>query len=102
MKINFNEPLFGEEETFGVCGDLNHDYVLSGVDVVFMIDYVFRDKKEIKPFWTGDLNDNGRINVVDAALLMNHVFKGGPELTCSSDNTIMNKIKIFEKTEKKS
>jgi len=65
-------------------GDANADKKVSVSDVIFIINYLFKDGPPPSPFLLeqGDVNCNGHITVTDVVYLINYLFKGG-EPPCS-------------------
>ena len=59
-------------------GDLNLDGAVSVGDIIYLINYLFRNGWGILPEWTGDANSDGKITVSDVVYLVNYLFKGGP------------------------
>lgn len=61
-----------------LCGDANDDGNLNVGDVVFIINYVFKNGKT--PDWKceADANHDGKVNVADAVYMINFIFKDGP------------------------
>ncbi|HUU44420.1 MAG TPA: M1 family aminopeptidase [Acidobacteriota bacterium] len=67
-----------------VPGDLIGDRVLDVLDVVALVDYVFRGADPPSPFNAADTNGDCKVDVLDVVTLVNHVFRGGsfPLLGC--------------------
>jgi len=65
-----------------LCGNANGDALLNVGDVVFVINYVFREGPYPNPPQAGDANCDGLVNVGDAVYLINYVFRSGPEPCC--------------------
>ena len=63
---------------FGFCGDANADTDVGLVDVVYLINYVFKSGAAPNPLWAGDVNEDGDIGLVDVVYLINYLFKDGP------------------------
>jgi hypothetical protein len=59
-------------------GDANGDEQIDLVDVVFLINYVFRDGPSPDPLARGDLTCDDETNLVDIIFLINYLFKNGP------------------------
>lgn len=59
-------------------GDVNLDEGVSVADIIYLINYLFRNGWVIIPEWTGDTNSDGKITVSDVVYLVNYLFKGGP------------------------
>lgn len=69
-------------EASGMCGDLNRDGLMTVVDVVTLINHVFRSGPEPDPRWSADVRCDGAMDVLDVVLLVDHVFRGGDKPTC--------------------
>lgn len=63
---------------FGFCGDANADINVDLVDVVYLINYVFKSATPPNPLWAGDVNEDTNIDLVDVVYLINYLFKNGP------------------------
>jgi hypothetical protein len=61
-----------------VRGDANFDDGINVGDVVYIINYVFKDGPSPRPYGAGEVNVDGTVNVGDAAYLINYIFRGGP------------------------
>jgi nitrous oxidase accessory protein len=61
-----------------LCGDCNGDGVINSADVVYLINYLFKDGPAPVPLEAGDCNADGVINSADVVYLINYLFKGGP------------------------
>ncbi|HVP36040.1 MAG TPA: dockerin type I repeat-containing protein [Terriglobales bacterium] len=59
-------------------GDLNLDGIVSVSDIIYLINYLFKNGSGILPEWTGDANSDGKMTVSDVVYLVNYLFKGGP------------------------
>ncbi len=61
-------------------GDANWDNAITVADVVYLINYVFRDGADPQPErFTGDVNCDKFINVADIVYLVNYIFNFGDE-----------------------
>ncbi len=61
------------------CGDVDCDSLVVINDVVYIINYLFKDGPAPCPVLiAGDVNCSGDVTVVDAVYLTNYVFSGGP------------------------
>ena len=64
------------------AGDMNYDNVFDVVDVVLLINYVFRGSDPPYPQAVADANCDGTPNVTDVVTLINHVFRGATQPIC--------------------
>jgi hypothetical protein len=60
-----------------VRGDVNGDGVIDLGDVVFLINYLYRDGQAPNPLEAGDTNSDGQINLGDVVYLIDYLFRGG-------------------------
>jgi hypothetical protein len=65
-------------------GDANADKKVSVADVIYLINYLFKDGPPPHPFLLeqGDVNCDGYVRVSDVVYLINYLFKGGPPPAC--------------------
>jgi hypothetical protein len=65
-------------------GDANSDRSVSVSDVVFMINYLFKEGNQPQILNLADTNRDCRISVSDIIYLLNYLFKGGlaPQRGC--------------------
>jgi hypothetical protein len=64
-----------------VNGDANGDGNVTSSDVVFLINYLFREGTAPDPLAAGDANGDSQINSADIVYLINYLFHGGPPPT---------------------
>jgi C1A family cysteine protease len=65
----------------GFCGDVSGDAVINSADVVYLINYLFKDgaPPQCQPVTAcGDVNLDGVVNSADIVYLINYLFKNGP------------------------
>jgi rhodanese-related sulfurtransferase len=60
-----------------VCGDANTDSSVSVVDVVYLINYLFRGGPPPYPLDIGDVNCDESITLADIVFLINYMFRQG-------------------------
>jgi hypothetical protein len=60
-----------------VLGDANGDSTAGAADVVFIINYLFRNGIEPCPYHSADGNCDGLVNGADIVCLINYLFRGG-------------------------
>jgi len=90
----FSEPLtvvaqdYCNSDTFSfmvrtyACGDVNADGVINSADVVYLINYLFKEGLVPDPLWVGDVNDDGVTNSADVVYLIDFLFKEGTPPGC--------------------
>ncbi|MGB2697880.1 MAG: C25 family cysteine peptidase [Candidatus Zixiibacteriota bacterium] len=59
-------------------GDADGDEEINITDVVFLVNYLFRDGMAPSPLLSGDANGSMEVDIADAVYLVNYLFKGGP------------------------
>ncbi len=59
------------------CGDANSDLEVSLSDIVFLVNYLFRDGPSPVPLSSGDPNWDCKVDLVDMVYLVNYLFKSG-------------------------
>jgi hypothetical protein len=64
-------------------GDVNRDGVIEVGDVVYLINYLYRQGSSPIPDWVGDTNCDGVVDIGDVVFLINYLYKGGPPPECS-------------------
>lgn len=78
LEEKITQPIF----TQASCGDLNRDGVHNVLDVVLLVDYVFRGAPPPNPVEIANVNGVDPINVLDVVYLIDYVFRGGPFPAC--------------------
>jgi hypothetical protein len=63
-------------------GDVNADGEIGPADVVYLINYFFRNGDPPDPLPAGDCNCNGSIDPGDVIYLLNYLFRGWPPPSC--------------------
>ncbi|MFH1202581.1 MAG: RHS repeat-associated core domain-containing protein [Candidatus Omnitrophota bacterium] len=61
-----------------VCGDANADGKVDVGDVVYLVNYLFKNGPAPAPLESGDVNIDGKVDVGDVVYLINYLFKNGP------------------------
>jgi hypothetical protein len=59
-------------------GDANGDGKVDPGDVVFLINYLFREGTPPQPLAAGDANGDCEVNAADVVYLISYLFRGGP------------------------
>jgi hypothetical protein len=65
-----------------VCGDVNGDGVVGPTDIVYLLNYLFRNGAPPDPLWVGDVNSDGGVTPSDVIYLLNYLFRDGPPPEC--------------------
>ena len=60
-----------------VHGDANANGEITIADVVYLVNYCFKDGPDPIPLETGDANGDNEANISDAVYLVNYLFKDG-------------------------
>jgi hypothetical protein len=77
--------------SIGQTGDVNADGVITSADVIWLVNYVFKDGPSPYPIpATGDVRCSGNVTSADIVYLVNYVFRSGPapcdvEAECTVD-----------------
>jgi hypothetical protein len=59
-------------------GDANSSGSVDISDAVYLVDFIFRDRRAPNPYEAGDANADTYVNVGDVVRIINYIFKGGP------------------------
>jgi PKD repeat protein len=63
-------------------GDANMDGTVNLSDVIFLLNYLFKEGPPPVPLEVADATCNGIVDLADAIYLLNYLFKGGPPPGC--------------------
>ncbi len=63
-------------------GDVNSDGVIDVGDVIYVINYLYRNGPAPNPSTIGDVNCDGVVEVGDVVYLINYLYRGGPSPGC--------------------
>jgi len=61
-----------------VCGEVNGDGAINIGDVVFVINYIFREGPPSEPQSRSDANGDGAVNIGDPVFIISYIFREGP------------------------
>lgn len=61
-----------------ICGDCNHDENIDVGDVIYLINYLYKNGPVPNPRQAGDVTTDGIVDIGDIVYLINYLFKGGP------------------------
>ncbi|MBU0958352.1 MAG: hypothetical protein KKB31_00260, partial [Nanoarchaeota archaeon] len=65
------------------CGDTQPDGAVNIGDIVYLLNYIFKDGPEPYSMYAANVNGDDKVNVGDLVYLINYIFKGGAELNCA-------------------
>ncbi len=82
--INDRESDWSDPLTVGIyiCGDCNGDVIVDAGDVIYLINYLYRDGPAPDPMEAGDLNIDGAVDLADVVYLLNYLYRGGDPPSC--------------------
>ena len=63
-------------------GDANADQTIDIADVVFLINYLYKNDDPPTPLEAGDANCDGEVNISDVVYLINYLYKDGDPPPC--------------------
>jgi hypothetical protein len=61
-----------------IFGDANGDEKPDMADLVFLVNYVFKEGPAPFPLGSGDPNNDCRVDVFDIVYMLKYFFRGGP------------------------
>jgi len=64
------------------CGDADNSTIVNLLDIIYIINYLYRDGPAPDSPGSADVNGDGSLNILDATYLINYLYKGGPEPDC--------------------
>lgn len=64
------------------CGDVNSDRMRNILDIVYLINFLYKDGPAPMILEKADTNGDTLYNILDVVKLINFLYKGGAELTC--------------------
>jgi hypothetical protein len=76
--------VFSETGSFfpSLCGDMKGDCIVDLGDVVYLLNYLFKDGPGLVCGFSVDVNSDGKVDLGDAVYLLNYLFKNGPAPAC--------------------
>ena len=63
-------------------GDCNGDGIIDLGDVVYLVNYLYKNGSIPEPLESGDCNCDATVDLGDVVYLINYLFKGGPPPSC--------------------
>jgi hypothetical protein len=82
LMMNTNQQINLMMSIFYVCGDANGDEAVNILDVVYLINFLYKGGPTPAPYKAGDVNNNGVVNLLDITYLIAYLYQGGPEPVC--------------------
>ena len=64
------------------CGDANGDGKLNVLDIIFIINYLYKGGSDADPHDAMNVDNNFTINLFDITVFINYLYRGGPDLHC--------------------
>jgi hypothetical protein len=65
-----------------LCGDANADEVIDVADIVYLVNFLYRNDDPPIPIEAGDANCDGIVNVADVVCLVNYLYRDGDPPSC--------------------
>jgi len=65
--------------SFYLIGDVTGDEEINLADVVYLINYLYREGPPPSPLFLGDVNCNDEVDLGDVVYLINYLYRDGPE-----------------------
>ena len=66
-------------EPFVMNGDINSDESVNLMDIIFLINYLYKDGPAPLNINQADANGNCAVNILDASYLIDYLYRGGPQ-----------------------
>lgn len=65
-----------------LCGDADSNGALNVLDIVYLINDIYKDGPSPDPLESGDVNSDGDLNILDITLIINSIYKEGSDPDC--------------------
>ncbi|MCK4224197.1 MAG: S8 family serine peptidase [candidate division Zixibacteria bacterium] len=65
--------------SFYLTGDVNGDEEINLADVVYLINYLYKEGPPPSPLFLGDVNCDDEVDIGDVVYLINYLYQNGPE-----------------------
>jgi len=78
LVAEYSSLLVFEASFLSVPGDVNSDGIVNSSDIVYLIDYLFKNGPEPSDLSAADVNFDCLINAADIVYLIDYLFRGGP------------------------
>jgi len=66
----------------GNCGDVNGDGLVNLLDIIALIQFLYKPNSPAVPLMGGDCDGNAKIDILDITYLINNLYRGGPSPNC--------------------
>jgi len=70
------------EPCHAICGDVDNDGLINILDIVYLINYKYKDGPAPHIYELGDVDGLDPINILDIVYLINNIYKDGADLLC--------------------
>ncbi|MFH2036225.1 MAG: dockerin type I repeat-containing protein [Candidatus Zixiibacteriota bacterium] len=77
----FNGPYCWDVVNYVMCGDVTNDGIVNILDIVALINYIYKDGENAVYPYAGDVDGNGKLNIIDITIQIKYCYQGG-ELSC--------------------
>ncbi|MFH2049313.1 MAG: hypothetical protein ABIJ12_07695 [bacterium] len=61
-----------------IPGDPNRDFIRNIIDIVYLINFLYKSGPAPNPYASGDANGTVTINIIDIVYMIEFLYKGGP------------------------
>jgi len=65
-----------------LCGDVDFNNNINILDVVFLINNIYKNGDDPQIIESADTDNSGYINILDVVFLINFIYKDGPDPIC--------------------
>jgi hypothetical protein len=65
-----------------ICGDTDGDETINILDIVYLINYIYKSGPPPGNIESSDVNNDAAVNILDIVYLINYKYKNGPEPNC--------------------
>jgi hypothetical protein len=65
-----------------ICGDVNLDEIVNLLDIVYLIQYKYKEGPAPENPYAADVNNDGAVDLLDIVYLINYKYKDGPDPDC--------------------
>jgi len=82
MHDQHNSGIFRKEDYTAQRGDVNKDGLIELGDIVYLINYVYKNGTAPSPLVLGDVTCDGNVDLGDVVYLITYLYKNGPLPSC--------------------